>query len=64
MNASQFNKTYPVGTVFKCRLMRRAVDIDRIVKTVAPANDLSSGAVVEINVIPYFVNITRLTPAG
>jgi hypothetical protein len=58
MNARQFNKTYPVGTIFKYR------NSAKMVKTVAPANDLSCGAVVEINVIPYFVSITRLTPAG
>lgn len=58
MNAGQFNKMYPVGTIFK-------LDGNEVmVKTVAKANDFKCAAVIEINVIPYFVSITRLTPAG
>lgn len=63
MTAAQFNKLYPVGALFIEQSKHDLID-GRTVKTVAKANDLKCGTIVEINVIPHFVNIDSLKPAN
>ncbi|MGQ6549752.1 hypothetical protein ACUNEV_19740 [Serratia sp. IR-2025] len=63
MTAEQFNKLYPVGTLFIERSKHDLVD-GRTVKTVAKAGDFKCGTIVEISVTPYFVNIDNLKPAS
>ncbi|MEQ9889051.1 hypothetical protein ABRP55_21255 [Pectobacterium zantedeschiae] len=60
MNAGEFNKKHKVGTAF----FHRAPTLQgsRMVKTVDIARDFNCGAIVEINLEPYFVRINRLIP--
>ncbi|PJZ06988.1 hypothetical protein PRCB_02955 [Pantoea rodasii] len=63
MNAKQFNQRYPVGSHFiyqSCSALRGGVPV----RTLDVARDLMSSTVVEINVQPYYANVTSLTPAG
>ncbi|NYA16554.1 hypothetical protein [Serratia fonticola] len=62
MTAAQFNKLYPVGTLFIEQSKHELVN-GRVVKTVAKADDLKCGAIVEISLMPYFVKIDSLKPA-
>ncbi len=68
MNASQFNKTYPIGTLFihhpgiNHRELNKLYGGGKICKTVAEARDLPSSTIVEINQEPFFANIETLTP--
>jgi len=61
MNAKEFNKKYPIGSgfIYQPHPMLRG---GKVVKTVAIANDFNQGVVVEINLEPWFANITALTP--
>ncbi|ECQ1030384.1 hypothetical protein L1O59_005537 [Salmonella enterica] len=60
MNAKEFNRQYKVGT---CFIRQTNLEFGPIVRTVGKANDFDCGAIVEINVIPYFVRIDELIPA-
>ncbi|EAW3044878.1 hypothetical protein HT845_002467 [Salmonella enterica] len=60
MNAKEFNRKYEVGT---CFIRQTNLEFGPIVRTVGKANDFNCGAIVEINVIPYFVRINTLIPA-
>ncbi len=62
MTAEHFNKLYPVGTLFIEQSKHDLVN-GRAVKTVAKAGDFKCGVIVEINVIPHFVNVDSLKPA-
>lgn len=62
MTAEQFNKLYPVGTLFIEQSKHDLVN-GRAVKTVAKAGDFKCGAIVEISLMPYFVKIDSLKPA-
>lgn len=63
MDAKQFNDRYPVGTVF-IRSAHPLLLSGPEVRTVAKAQDLKCGCVVEINKEPYFVKIELLRKAG
>ncbi|WP_336710259.1 hypothetical protein [Pectobacterium aroidearum] len=62
MNAGEFNKRHKVGSLFNhtSPTLRGA----RMVKTCDIARDFKCGAVVEINIYPYFVRINTLKPAS
>ncbi|EBW6359731.1 hypothetical protein DPU24_02540 [Salmonella enterica subsp. enterica serovar Oranienburg] len=60
MNAKEFNRKYEVGAHFIRQTNR---EFGPVVRTVGKANEFRCGAIVEINVIPYFVRINTLTPA-
>lgn len=62
MTAAQFNREYKVGSVFILSTCLKDSD-GKPVRTVAPAADIGSGAVVEINLEPWFTNIKNLKPA-
>lgn len=61
MKAEQFNKAHPVGTVFT--RLNSKTGYSRFVSTVARANDLKCGCIVEINKEPYFVKVETLQKA-
>ncbi len=63
MTAAQFNREYEVDSVFilSTRLQNSN---GKQVRTVAKANDVGSGTVVEINLEPWFTNIRNLTPVN
>lgn len=63
MNAAEFNRKFKVGSGF-IHQPHKALRGGRTVKTVDEARDFDCGAVVEINLEPYFVKINALTPAG
>lgn len=63
MTAAEFNKRYPVGSVFIYQ-PNKALRGGRAVRTTAPANQFKQGAIVEINVEPCFARIDALTPTG
>ncbi|WP_038914135.1 hypothetical protein [Dickeya zeae] len=58
MNAGEFNKKYPIGAAFYHA--QPALRGRRMVKTVDIARDFNCGAIVEINLEPYFVKIDTL----
>lgn len=62
MTAEQFNKLYPVGSLFYEQTKHDLIN-GRAVKTVAKAGDFKCRTIVEISVLPYFVNINNLKPA-
>ncbi|QPR28219.1 hypothetical protein I6G97_00725 [Edwardsiella hoshinae] len=59
MKASEFNKQYPIGSVFIYQ-PNRVLRGGRVVRTVDKARDLPTSTAVEINVEPYFVNVNSL----
>lgn len=63
MTAAQFNREYEVGSVF---ILSTALQNSngKPVRTVAKADEIGSGAVVEINLEPWFTNIRNLTPTN
>lgn len=61
VNAIEFNKKYKVGAAFHHSYP--ALRGSRMVKTVGIARDFDCGAIVEINLEPYFVKINTLKPA-
>jgi len=63
MQASEFNKCYPVGNAFIYQPVP-ALRGGKVVKTVDVARDISNATVVEINQEPYFANIKSLNPAS
>lgn len=63
MNAEEFNKRYPVGTVF-IHTAHPALRGGPAVKNVSKAQDFKCGCVVEINREPYFVKVETLQKAG
>ncbi|MEC5319281.1 hypothetical protein VSX61_10060 [Brenneria populi subsp. brevivirga] len=63
MNAVEFNKKHKVGSGF-IHCAHPALRGGRIVKTVDVARDFNCGAIVEINLEPYFVKINTLKPAS
>lgn len=63
MTAAQFNREYKVGSVFILGTCLKSSD-GKPVRTVAPAAEIGSGAVVEINLEPWFTNIKNLNPAN
>lgn len=63
MTAAEFNKRYPVGTIF-IHQPNKALRGGHAVKTVSIARQFKQGAIVEINVEPYFSRIDSLTYSG
>lgn len=63
MDANEFNKSHPVGTIF-IHTAHPALRGGPAVKTVAKAQDFKCGCVVEINREPYFVKVETLRKAG
>lgn len=63
MTATQFNREYRVGSIFILNTKLRDSN-GKPVRTVAPAADIGSGAVVEINLEPWFTNICNLKLAN
>lgn len=63
MTATQFNREYRVGSIFILSTKLKGSD-GKPVRTVAPADDIGSGAVVEINLEPWFTNIRNLKPVN
>jgi hypothetical protein len=61
MNALEFNRLYETGSRFKYRSKAHG---EKLVKTVGAAHDTKNGVVVEINVIPYFADASRLIPVN
>ncbi|MCI4235967.1 hypothetical protein F6X50_11570 [Dickeya dianthicola] len=62
MGADEFNKKYAVGHSFGY-CPNPILRGEKIVKTVDVARDFNCGAIVEINLEPYFVKIDTLKSA-
>lgn len=62
MTAAEFNRLYPVGTIF-IHQPNKALRGGNLVKTIAVAHQFKQGPIVEINVEPCFSRIDALTPA-
>lgn len=60
MDAEQFNKRYPVETVFTHPAHSALRGGRVVVRTVSKAGDFKCGCIVEINVEPYFVKVETL----
>ncbi|EMH7334429.1 MULTISPECIES: hypothetical protein [Serratia] len=63
MKAKDFNQRYAVGSHFIFRHCKTQFG-GKAVKTVDVARDLKTETVVEINLLPCFVNTKSLTPTG
>lgn len=63
MDAKQFNKAHPIGTVF-FHTAHTGIRGGPLVMTTTKARDFKCGCIVEINKEPYFVKVETLRKAG